>query len=313
MEEYKLVVAIPCFNEAPTIRKVVADFKEQLPGAIICVVDNNSTDNSAKIAKEAGANVLFEKRQGKGFVIATIFRKICADFYVIVDGDDTYPADMVHDLLEPLFSGRADMVVGRRLNTFDKKAFRPFHITGNKLVCYLINVLFSAQLTDPMSGYRAFTREVALELPIVATGFDIETEMTVQLLVRNFTIIEKDIYYRERPQNSPSKLNTFRDGKKVLMRIFKLLVGYKPLLFFGFLSLASALLGSLFGYYPIAEYIRYQYVYSVPKAILASSLILFSVVSFSTGLISTLINNRLLEISSLIANRSADAHRDIGK
>lgn len=299
----KIAVTIPCYNEAPTIVKVINDFKQELPDAEIIVIDNNSTDGSDALAKEAGARVLYEKRQGKGFVVASIMRKIQADYYVMVDGDDTYPAEYIHQLLQPLYDEKADMVVGRRLESFDNRAFRPMHIFGNKMVCGLINLIFKTKLTDPMSGYRAFTDEIAAELPIVAIGFDIETEMTMQLLYRRFVIHEVDIHYRERPENSPSKLNTFRDGYRVLLKILKLLVAYKPLTFFGSIALAVFAAALVIGYFPIREYIEFQYVFSVPKAVLASSLVIVGMVLLTIGSIVTITNYRLLEISSILSVR----------
>lgn len=237
MSTPKIAVLIPCFNEALTIKKVITDFKKELPHASVYVFDNNSTDDTAAIAKQAGAIVAREKKQGKGFVIASMLNSVVADFYVMVDGDDTYPAECVHKLLEPVVSNQADMVVGQRFSAYAKTAFRPLHIFGNHLVVNLINLIFSAKLSDVMSGYRAFTREVAVSLPVVAIGFDVETEMTLQLLYRHFIIREVPVPYKERQAGSSSKLSTFRDGIRVLLKILGIFKAYKPLTFFGSLGL----------------------------------------------------------------------------
>lgn len=299
----KIAVLIPCYNEAPTIQKVVRDFKEALPEADIFVFDNNSTDDSIRLAKEAGAAVLKEKRQGKGFVIAAMLTKVDADYYLMVDADDTYPAENARSLLMPLMDEKADMVVGKRLTNFTSDAFRPMHVFGNKLVCRLINLVFDTHLTDPMSGYRSFTRELAQSLPVVAGGFDIETEMTLQLLYRHFIIHEVEIPYRNRPDGSASKLNTFSDGFKVLLKILTLFRVYKPFTFFGLLSLILIVIGGLIGIFPILEYIRFQYVYSVPKAILASGIMILAALSFTIGIILDSINLRILELNNVLSKQ----------
>jgi glycosyltransferase involved in cell wall biosynthesis len=296
----KIAVVIPCFNEALTIKKVVADFRKELPDADIYVIDNNSSDGSAELAKEEGAIILHEKRQGKGFVVSLIVNKIDADYYVMVDGDDTYPAENIHEMLNLLYEDRADMVVGKRLASHSDEAFRPLHKLGNNLVSTMINLVFSSDLTDPMSGYRAFTQEVALALPVIAKGFDIETEMTMQLLYRNFVIQEIEIYYRDRPSGSPSKLNTFRDGFIVILKIFKLVIAIKPLTFFGSLAIISVIIGFIIGFNPIMEYLKSQEITSFSNAILASFFVFLSIVFVSLGLIITTVNLRLLEISALM-------------
>lgn len=298
LETYRIAVLIPCFNEELTIRKVITDFQIELPTSIIYVFDNNSTDQSRTLAEKAGAIIVKEKRQGKGFVIASMLAKIVADIYVMVDGDDTYPADRVHDLIDLVASEQADMAVGQRLTNYAQSAFRPLHVNGNKLVCSLINAIFNSKLKDPMSGYRAFSRAVALDLPVVATGFDTETEMTLQLLYRHYVIKEIEIEYRERPEGSQSKLNTFRDGAKVLYKIFSIVQSYKPLTFYGGFALLLAAFGLAIGSIVIKEYILYQYIYSVPKAILATGLMLVAVISLAIGIILHSLNFRLLEISS---------------
>jgi glycosyltransferase involved in cell wall biosynthesis len=296
-----IAVVIPCLNEITTIAKVICDFNNQLPGAKIIVFDNNSTDGSGAAARQAGAEVINEKRLGKGYVVSAILQKVKADIYIMVDGDDTYPAESVHALLAPVLSGQADMAVGQRLSEFTNTAFRPLHYRGNQVICSLINMIFSSSLKDPMSGYRVFNRSVALEIPIVAAGFDVETEMTLQMLYRHFKIIEVEIPYRERPVGSTSKLRTFRDGARVLFRIFTLMQSYKPLTFYGGIGLFMLACGLFAGAFVIQDYILYQYIYRVPLAILATGLVMIGVLSGFTGIILTRINFRLLEISNLQA------------
>jgi glycosyltransferase involved in cell wall biosynthesis len=275
-----IAVMIPCFNEHETIIKVIKDFKKELPDANIYVFDNNSTDGSYALAKNADAIVIKEKRQGKGFVVSSMLNKVVADIYVMVDGDDTYPSEKVHDLISPVLNEEADMVVGQRMSNYSQNAFRPLHYIGNRLVGAVINAIFSSKLEDPMSGYRVFNRMVVMELPIVATGFDVETEMTLQMLYRHF------------------KLNTFKDGFKVVYKIFSILQSYKPLTFFGGIGLLLSFFGIIIGAFVIREYVLYEYIYSVPKAILASGLGLIGVISATIGIILHTMNFRLLELSS---------------
>ena len=302
-DKLDIAVVIPCFNEELTIEKVISDFRQQLPSAKIFVFDNNSTDNSYQLAIQAGVEVIKEKRQGKGYVVAALLAKVDADFYVMVDGDDTYPAEEVHKLLEPLVLEQADMVVGQRLSNYSEAAFRSLHRTGNRVICRLINSVFSTRLTDPMSGYRAFTREVADNLPIVASGFDVETEMTLQLLYRNYIIKEVVIPYRARPAGSVSKLRTFRDGFVVVTKIINIFKAYKPLTFFGSLASIFALFGIFLGYFVVSEYILYQYVYSVPKAILATGCMLIAMNLISVGLILNTLKFRLLEVDNVLTKQ----------
>jgi hypothetical protein len=221
----------------------------------------------------------------------------------MVDGDDTYSAAYVQQLLDPLLAGKADMVVGQRLAVYEQAAFRNLHVWGNKLVCNIINLIFSTNLLDPMSGFRAFTREVVTNLPIIAAGFDVETEMTLQLLYRNFVIKEINVPYRARPAGSVSKLNTFRDGFRVILKILNIARAYKPMTFFGMLAIISSLAGLAAGYVPIVEYIEFRYVYSVPRAILASGLQIIAILLVGVGMIISTINFRILELSVLISKQ----------
>jgi glycosyltransferase involved in cell wall biosynthesis len=303
MTETTIAVLIPCYNEATTIGKVVGDFQRELPGATIYVFDNNSTDDSGNLARNAGAVVIREKRQGKGYVVSAMLKKVTADYYVMVDGDDTYPAEEVHRLLEPLYKEDADMVVGQRLSVFEQGAFRPMHQFGNRLVCSLVNSIFSSRLNDPMSGYRAFTNEVARVLPVTARGFDVETEMTLQLLHLNFVIHEIEIAYRARPEGSTSKLQTFRDGAWVLLKVLGILRSYKPLTLFGGLGLVCAIFSVGIGIFPVLEYIQDRYVYSVPKAVLAVGMMMLAINLTSLGLLLNAVNFRLMEMMSLLTRQ----------
>jgi glycosyltransferase involved in cell wall biosynthesis len=295
-----LAVLIPCYQEELTIRKVVDDFKHALPDARIYVFDNNCSDRTAEIARQAGATVIREKRQGKGFVVASMFDQIDADILVMVDGDDTYEASAVRQLLEPILKGDADMTVATRLHTYTDKSFRPFHVVGNRLVCGIINWMFHSNISDIFSGYRAFTREAAAQIPITACGFDVETELTLQALYRGMVVKEISAPYRARPEGSFSKLRTFSDGFAVILKLFLILKSYKPLTFFGLCSLASLFLGLVAGARPVYEYFTERYVHAVPSAILAAALVLLASLSLSLGLILNSTNLRLLELEKLI-------------
>ena len=232
MQKKKTVVLIPCYNESVTIGKVVSDFKSALPEAEIIVFDNNSVDGTEKIAEAAGANVCYEKKQGKGNVVRSMFREIDADCYVLVDGDDTYPAEAAPAMVSAVLDGGMDMVVGDRLSTtYFKENKRKFHGFGNKLVRTIINKVFCGNITDIMTGYRAFSKLFVKSFPICAKGFEIETEMTIHALDKNMNIEEIAVEYRDRPQGSVSKLNTISDGMRVLCTILSLLCNYKPLCF----------------------------------------------------------------------------------
>jgi len=282
----KIAVFIPCYNEEKTISKVVRDFSEQLPDAQIYVYDNNSTDRTAEIAREAGAIVRKELRQGKGFAVQRMFREVDANIYVLVDGDDTYPAEDVKAMCMEVENG-ADMVVGDRLSNgaYARENKRSFHGFGNNLVRSLVNILFKTKLNDIMSGYRAFSRDFVKNYPILVGGFQLETDMTIFALDRNFVIRDVPIMYRDRPKGSFSKLNTFSDGTKVLLVIFNLFRYYRPFMYFTSVALIFSLLGLLVGVPVIIEYLKTQYVVKVPSAILAVGFILLSALSFMCGVI----------------------------
>ena len=243
MEKKKIAVLIPCYNEAITIKKVVEDYKEVLPEADIYVYDNNSTDGTDKIAKEAGAIVRYEYKQGKGNVIRRMFKDINADCYLMIDGDDTYPKENAREMCDLILEGKADMVIGDRLSsTYFTENKRPFHNFGNKIVRFLINKLFKNNVKDIMTGYRAFSYEFVKGFPVLSKGFEIETEMTIHAVDKNFKLVEIPVTYRDRPKGSASKLNTYSDGFKVLKTIAVLFKEYKPAFFFNILSVLLILI-----------------------------------------------------------------------
>jgi glycosyltransferase involved in cell wall biosynthesis len=283
----KIAVLIPCYNEENTVAQVVRNFRAQLPEAEIHVYDNASDDGTAQKALVAGAIVTTEPRRGKGSVIRSMFRDINADIYVMVDGDQTYPAAAVHQLIEPILTKQADMVVGDRLTGagYEQTQQRRFHRFGNQLVLRLVNRLFNARMCDIMSGYRAFNRVFVKTMPVLSKGFEVETEMTLHALDKDFKIREVKIDYRERPPGSVSKLNTIGDGIKVLKTLFLIFKDFKPFIFFSYLSLLFTLVGFAAGLPPILDYIQYRYVLHVPLAILAVGFMILAMLFFSVGLI----------------------------
>jgi len=297
----RIVVLIPCYNEEVTIKKVINDFQHELPTAVIYVYDNNSTDNTSAIARAEGAVIVREKRQGKGFVMASMFEDIDADIYVMVDGDDTYPANKVHELIQPIVEEKSDMVVGNRMVESDDQSFRIFHVLGNRLIVRLVNILFKSKLTDIMSGYRAFNKDFVQGVPIISKGFEVETQMTLQALYYDFVISEVPVRYRKRPEGSYSKLKTFSDGIKVLVTIFDILKAYRPLLFFFIVGFILTVLGLLIGSVPVIEFIKTGKITHFPSAILASGIMIISVICVAIGLILDSINHRLREIIRFVS------------
>jgi glycosyltransferase involved in cell wall biosynthesis len=307
-----IAVVIPCYQEALTIGKVVQDFRQALPEARIYVYDNNCTDATVANAKKAGAIVYREKRQGKGFVVASMFDQVKEDILVMVDGDDTYDASHVHKLLEPILRDDADMTVATRLTDYGEKSFRPLHVAGNRMICGIINWVFQSKVSDIFSGYRALTREAAAQIPITSWGFDVETELTLQALYRRLVIKELPAPYRARPEGSFSKLSTVSDGFRVLLKLFLIMKSYKPLTFFGIGSLVFLVLGLAVGYRPVYEYITERYVHALPSAILAASLIVMAFFSLGLGLILNSVNLRLLELEKLVGKQpSSERHRQL--
>lgn len=300
----RIAVLIPCHNEAATIGKVIDDFRAQLPDADIYVFDNCCTDDTAAIAEKHGAIVEREPRVGKGYVVERMFKVVDANYYVMVDGDDTYPADRVGELLQPVLRGDADMSVGARLAEFEDGSFRRLHKTGNNLVRMLINAAYDVKLTDIMSGYRAFNRTVRECIPVVASGFEVETEMTIQMVYYRLAITEVQLPYRGRPAGSVSKLHTFRDGFRVLWRIFSLFRACKPLTFFGSVGLVLFILALLAGVGPINDYVTHRYVYRVPLAILATGLMILSASTVFLGVLLHAINWRFIELHNVLARHN---------
>ena len=283
----KIAVLIPCYNEELTIEKVVKDFKKELPDADIYVYDNNSKDKTAEIAKNAGAIVKHEYRQGKGNVVRSMFRDIDADIYVMVDGDDTYPAEFVHELIKQIRDGQADMTIGDRLSngTYQEENKRKFHEFGNNLVKKGINMLFDTKLKDIMTGYRVFNKIFVKNMPVMTPKFEIETEMTIFALTNNMQVVNVPITYRDRPEGSESKLNTVSDGIKVVKTIFNMFKDYKPFQFFGIIALILLVLGLVAGIPVIIEYVKTAYITKLPSAVLATGLIMLSAIMFQCGLI----------------------------
>lgn len=299
----RLAVLIPCYNEEITIGKVIEDFQKELPDADIYVFDNNSSDKTAEIANEKGAVVIKEPKQGKGFVVVSMFEKIDADIYIMVDGDDTYPAEAVHALIEPIVDQEADMTVGTRLSKYKSKAFKPLNLLGNFLVVSLVNRLFDSDLKDIMSGYRVFNRDFVKNIPLDSKGFEVETQLVIQSLYYSYKIKEIDIELRQRPEGSSSKLNTIRDGIRVILTIANIAKAYRPLLFFGTFGLLFLLTGIGLGGIPIIEFINTGLVTHFPTAILATGLVLVSVILFAIGLILDSINFRVKEIIQILKKR----------
>lgn len=283
----KIAVLIPCYNEGVTIGKVVDDFRRSLPSADIYVYDNNSNDNTAEIAAERGAIVRREPRQGKGNVIRQMFRDIEADYYLMVDGDDTYPAEDAARLLGPLMDGSADMTVGDRLSngSYGDQNERAFHGFGNDLVRWLIKSIYGFAFDDVMTGYRAFTRAFVKTMPVLSTGFQIETEISIHAVDKGWRIVDVPIEYRDRPEGSVSKLSTFGDGAKVLRAISSLSKDYRPLLFFGFFAFVFIVLGFIAGVPVICEFFRTSHVDRLPSALLAVGLICCGMLSLTAGAI----------------------------
>lgn len=282
----KIAVLIPCYNESATIAKVVKDYRAALPEAAIYVYDNNSTDGTDKIARAAGAVVRYERRQGKGNVIRTMFREIDAECYLMIDGDDTYPAEDARAMADGVLRDGYDMVIGDRLSsTYFTENKRPFHNSGNVLVRKLVNRFFGGHVTDIMTGYRAFSPLFVKSFPILSKGFEIETEMTIHALDKNFALTSIPVGYRDRPAGSESKLNTFSDGFKVLRTIARLYKDYRPLPFFSIIAGILMVVALLFLYPVLTEYLHTGLVPRLPTFVAACFMALFSLQSFICGLI----------------------------
>lgn len=282
----RVAVLIPCYNESRTIEKVVSDFRRVLPEAVIYVYDNNSSDGTAEIAARAGAVVRRERMQGKGNVIRRMFREIDADCYVMADGDDTYPAENAPELVRLVLEEQADMVVGDRLSsTYFTENKRPFHNLGNSLVRASINMLFRSEIKDIMTGYRAFSYAFVKTYPVLSKGFEIETDMSIHAINRNMLVRNVVIDYRDRPDGSVSKLNTYSDGAKVLLTIARLFKNYRPFAFFGIISLVLALLSAGFVIPVLYEFFKTGLVPRFPTLIVCGVTMLAALLLFISGLI----------------------------
>lgn len=310
----KVAVILPAYNEALTIKSTILSFHSALPEAKIYVVDNNSTDNTYQIAADAlasinmEANVIVERKQGKGNAVRRAFIEIDADVYLMSDADMTYPAEQAQLLLSPIIDGLADMTVGDRLSEghYKRENKRSFHGFGNNLVRLLVNKLFKANLSDIMTGYRAFSKQFVKNYPILVDGFQIETDVTLHALDKRYRIMEIPIEYKDRPEGSFSKLNTMSDGAKVILTIANILRHYKPLFFFSILSLLCLFSGILAAIPVLDDWFTHRYIYHVPLAILASALELSALLFFSVGLIldSIVHNNKFNYELKILSNYS---------
>jgi glycosyltransferase involved in cell wall biosynthesis len=299
-DRIKIAILIPCLNEEKTITKVVVDFKTQLEGADIYVFDNASTDHTAQLAREAGAFVISEKRRGKGYTVQAMFQKIDADIYVMVDGDDTYPADRVKQLIEPVVHDRADMSIASRIMVDSKSEFKYLNRLGNVFFQNLINFIFGTHLTDILSGYRCMNKKLVKRLPLFVTGFEIEAELTVKALERGYRLLEIPVDLRPRRDGSHSKIKIVQDGIKILGTIFSLFRDYKPLTFFGSLGLISIIVGIIPGLAAVVDDWGSNLIQRLPSAILSVGLILTGLLFITIGLILHTINRRFREMEYLM-------------
>lgn len=293
----EIAVIIPCLNEEHSIKHVVEGFRKELPQARICVFDNNSSDSTSHIAKEAGAEVFFIREQGKGNVVRAMFRMIDADVYVMVDGDNTYPPDNIREMIEPVVSGDADMVIGDRLSSdYFKKNTRRFHNSGNRLIRWLVNRMFKTQLNDILTGYRVFSRRFVKSVFIQSKGFEIETELTALALYHGYPIKEIVVPYKDRERSNPSKLNTLSDGFSILRTLFILFRDFKPFAFFTFCSLLIALVAVIFLTPVFIAYFETGLVERFPTLIFGCFLLIAALLLFCSGIILQVIanHNRLL-------------------
>jgi glycosyltransferase involved in cell wall biosynthesis len=298
-----VAVVIPCRNEERSIGKVVEDFRRALPAALVVVVDNASTDATALRASEAGATVLHESRRGKGFAVVRGFRATRdADFDVLVDGDDTSPAESAHALLDGLRAG-ADMTIGTRLTSWEDGAYRPGHTFGNRLFIALVRILFGVQTRDLFSGYRAFTQRFLMLSPLIAQGFELEAELSMQALAGSFVVTEVPVHYRARGEGSVSKLSTLRDGYRILVALLAFFRDYRPLTCFGGLAVVLWILSALGGSVVIDQYLHTGQVLRVPLAVLSVGLALLGAISFMGGLFLSSVNRRAQELAVLILRR----------
>lgn len=297
----EIAIILPCYNEASAIKKVIEDFKKSVPNSTIYVYDNNSTDNTIEIAEKAGAIVRTESRQGKGNVVRRMFADVDADIYVMADGDCTYNADECPKLISLLISEQLDMVIGTRLSTYNDigDSKRPCHEIGNKLITRMVNKIFGASFTDILSGYRVMSKRFVKSIPVIATGFEVETMLTVHALEIFASTKEEETTYFERAEGSSSKLQTFRDGFRILKTIGLLFKEVRPFTFFGILAFLFALTGTLFGVPVIIEFLEIGAVPRFPTAILATGLFILSGICLTCGLILNSVARSKREIKRL--------------
>lgn len=297
----KIAVLIPCYNEVKTIKKVVSDYKKALPEATIYVYDNNSSDGTDQVALKAGAVVKYEYRQGKGNVVRRMFKDIDAECYLMIDGDDTYPKENAREMCDLILGGKADMVIGDRLSsTYFSENKRLFHSFGNKLVRWLINFIFKSDVKDIMTGYRAFGYNFVKNFPVLSKGFEIETEMTIYALDKNFLLKEIPVEYRDRPEGSTSKLNTFKDGFKVLKTIAVLFKEYKPFIFFGMVSLLFLIISVVFALPIFIEYFRTGLVPRIPTLVFSGFMLMTSILMFVCGIILDVVAKKYRQITEIM-------------
>ena len=312
IDSARIAVLIPCYNEELTIAEVVGDFRRKLPRAEIYVFDNNSADKTVEKARAAGALVRFERRQGKGYVVQSMFRQVNADVYVMVDGDATYNPEEVHELIAPILRDEADMVVGSRLHGAAESEFKALNRFGNRLFLKILNTLFKAKITDMLSGYRAFNRRFVKTVPLFGGGFETETELTIKALQRGFRVVEVPARLVSRPEGSFSKIRIAQDGVRILGMIFSLLRDYKPLTFFGAAGLLLIALGFIPGGIVIAEFLRTGLVPRLPSAVLAVGMVLSGMLLITIGLILHTIARRSQEFEfqlSVLADEIAEPVR----
>jgi glycosyltransferase involved in cell wall biosynthesis len=292
----EIALLIPCFNEELTIAHVINGFRAELPDARIYVFDNNSTDRTVERARENGATILHERRQGKGFVVQRMFREINADIYVMVDGDGTYPAASVHALLEPVMINDADMVIGSRLDPASRSQFGLMNRMGNYFFLFLTRSLFDARIKDMLSGYRVFSRNIVKQLPLFSSGFEIETELTIKALERGYRVIELPVHLSNRPEGSYSKIRHVQDGLLILKTIFSLARDYKPLTVFGAIGLLFVAACFVPGSSLVLEFLRTGLISRIPLVILTAALALSGLISGMVGLILHTIARRFQEL-----------------
>ncbi len=292
----RIAILIPCYNEELTIAKVINTFRVELPDARVYVFDNNSTDRTVERARESGAVILRERRQGKGFVVQSMFREINADVYVMVDGDGTYPAASVHRLLEPILANDADMVVGSRFDPTSQSQFRLMNRLGNQMFLFLTRTIFGAQINDMLSGYRVFNRDIVKQLPLLSPGFAIETELTIKALERSYRVIELPVTLSIRPEGSYSKIRHVHDGLSIVKMIFSLARDYKPLTVFGAIGLLLVAFGFISGTVVIREFLRTGLISHQPLAILAVGLVISGLITGMVGLVLHTVVRRFQEL-----------------